>query len=82
MPSVSVSFFFYHYDKTPDMNNLKGEKIYFGSQFQRLQSMVCCLHCFWACGEAEYSWHKHMVRQSCLSHSGCGGIENGAWNKL
>jgi hypothetical protein len=27
-----------------DINNLKGRRIYFGSQFQRVQSMVTWLH--------------------------------------
>jgi hypothetical protein len=33
-------------DEIPDKNNLKGGKIYFGSQFEKFQSMVIWLHCF------------------------------------
>jgi hypothetical protein len=33
-------FGFGHCDKTSDINNLKGGIIYFGSQFQRFQSIM------------------------------------------
>jgi hypothetical protein len=38
---------FHYSDKIPETKNLKGQKIYFGSQFQSFHSVVCWLCCFW-----------------------------------
>jgi hypothetical protein len=43
----------------PEIINLKEEKVYFGSQFQRFQSMVAWLYCFGpmtAVHHGESSW--------------------------
>jgi hypothetical protein len=45
---------------------LKGGKIYFGSHFQRLQSMVSWLNCFYAQGKVETLQRKDMAEERCL----------------
>jgi hypothetical protein len=47
---VSIQFLW----QTPESINLKAGKVYFGSQFQRLQSVVSWLCCFWANSDAEH----------------------------
>lgn len=37
---------------------IRGGKIYFGSEIQRFQSMVSCYHWLWACNEAEHHGKK------------------------
>jgi hypothetical protein len=45
--SQRVSQFFNHCDKIPDTNDLKGKKIYFGTQLQRFHFTVSWVLCFW-----------------------------------
>lgn len=42
---------FRYYNKMPKISNLKRNKVYFGSQFQMLQSVPGLPHCFWAYSE-------------------------------
>jgi hypothetical protein len=58
---------FHHCDKIPEEINLK---IYFGSQFERFQSMVTWLCFFWACGEAEHQSGETKLLASWWSGRG------------
>jgi hypothetical protein len=57
------------YNKIPGIVNLWGGKVYFGPEFQRFQSQVGWLHCFWACGKEIMLWYGACGRTSC-SHPG------------
>jgi hypothetical protein len=50
--------------------NLLGGKIYFGSWFQRFQSVVGWLPCFCTCGEAIYHGGKCVADQICSTYGG------------
>jgi hypothetical protein len=62
---------------TKYLRKQKKRKIYFGSQFQRFQSMVTWIHFSWACGEAEhyggkYMWYRRLFTSSWPGSSGKG----------
>lgn len=53
---------FCHCDKTPGTSNLKGGKVYFDSQFQRLQAIVA-----WPCYPG-LCQPEHMLEEVCSPH--------------
>jgi hypothetical protein len=50
--------------KIPEIINFKKGKVYFGSQFQRSQSVVSWPQCLWAYGEEAHHGGEHMVQQN------------------
>lgn len=51
---------FYHCGKILEKNLLKGEKVYFGSQFW---SIVSCPCCFGTCGRIPHLGREHISRK-------------------
>lgn len=49
-------------------DNQLTRKKYFSLWFQRFQSTIDLLHCFWACGKAEHHGKKYVVEQNYLPH--------------
>lgn len=48
----------HHCDKMLEADQLEGEKVSFGSHYQRVQSTASWLCCFGACDEEEHQWYK------------------------
>lgn len=59
----------YHWNKIPEIINLKGRMMYFGSQFQRPSSWSLgpvVLDLWWH----STSWLAYMVKEACSPHGG------------
>lgn len=56
-------------NKIPGLLNLLREKVYFGSEFEKVQFSNTPVPIIWVCGKsASTSWQSEVMEQTCLHH--------------